>query len=102
MRSGLTLAVNQDAVVNVTLQAGGVVETVQVTSDASILNTTTSEVGVRFDTKRVAELPVINSRDVFSLALSAAGVSQLASGQSAFAAGTNFSVNGMRPGRTTS
>ena len=97
VRSGLTLAVNQDAVVNVTLQAGGIVETVQVTSDASILNTTTSEVGVRFDTKRVAELPVINSRDVFSLALSAAGVSQLASGQTAFAAGTNFSVNGMRP-----
>jgi hypothetical protein len=95
-RSGLTLSVNQDAVVDVSLQAGGVTEAIQVTSDASILNTTTSEVGVRFDTKRVAELPVINSRDVFSLALSAAGVSQLASGQSNFAAGTNFAVNGMR------
>lgn len=96
VRTGLTLAVNQDAVINVTLQAGGIAETVQVTSDASILNTTTPEVGVRFDTKRVAELPVINSRDVFSLALSAAGVSQLAAGQAAFASGTNFSVNGMR------
>jgi hypothetical protein len=96
VRSGLTLAINQDAVVNVTLQAGALSETLQVTADATILNTTTSEVGVRFDTKRVAELPVINSRDVFSLALSAAGVSQLASGQSSFAAGTNFAVNGMR------
>lgn len=96
VRSGLTLAVNQDAVLPVNLQPGGVTETVQVTSDASILNTTTSEVGVRFDTKRVAELPVTNSRDVFALALSAAGVSQLASGQSNFAAGMNFAVNGMR------
>jgi hypothetical protein len=96
VRSGLTLAVNQDAVVDVTLQAGGVTETVSVSADASILNTTTSEVGVRFDTKRVAELPLINSRDIFSLALSAPGVSQMASGQATFAAGTNFAVNGMR------
>ena len=44
----------------------------------------------------MAELPVINSRDVFSLALQAAGVSQLGSGQTGFANGTNFSVNGMR------
>ncbi len=96
-RTGITLAINQNAVVDVALQTGGVTETVTVTADASILNTTNSEVGVRFDQKRVAELPVINSRDVFSLALSAPGVSQLASGQSAFAAGTNFAVNGMRP-----
>jgi hypothetical protein len=96
VRSGVTLAVNQDAVVDATLQTGGVAETVQVSADASILNTTTPEVGVRFDTRRVAELPVTNSRDVFSLALSAPGVSQMASGQSSFAAGTNFAVNGMR------
>ena len=38
----------------------------------------------------------MNSRDVFALALSAPGVSQLGSGQSAFASGTNFSSNGMR------
>jgi hypothetical protein len=96
VRSGLTLAVNQDAVVDVSMQAGGVTEAIQVTSDASILNTTTSEVGVRFDTKRVSELPVINSRDVFSLALSAPGVSQLSSGQQGFAAGIDFATNGAR------
>ena len=65
-------------------------------SDASVLNTTSAEVGVRFDTKRIAELPVINSRDVFSVALSAPGVSQLGAGQSEFASGVNFSSNGMR------
>ena len=96
VRSGITLAVNQDAVVDVALTAGGLAEVVSVTSDASALNTTTAEVGVRFDTTRISELPVINSRDVFSLALSAPGVNQLSSGQGGFAAGADFAVNGQR------
>jgi hypothetical protein len=95
-RSGITLAVNQDAVIDVMLATGGLTETVAVTADASVLNTTTAEVGVRFDTSRVSELPVINSRDVFSLALSAPGVNQLSSGQGGFAAGVDFAVNGQR------
>lgn len=95
-QSGLNLSLNQDAVIDVTLRPAGIAESVQVTADTPLLNTTTAEVGVRFDTRRVAELPVINSRDIFSLALQAAGVSQLGSGQTGFASGTNFSVNGMR------
>ena len=51
---------------------------------------------MRFDTARISELPVINSRDVFSLALSAPGVNQLSSGQGGFAAGVDFAVNGQR------
>jgi hypothetical protein len=96
VRSGITLAVNQDAVIDVLLQAGGLTETVEVAADASILNTTTPEVGVRFDTKRIAELPVGNSRDVYSLALNAPGVNQLSSGQGGFAAGVDYAANGMR------
>ncbi|MCL4848138.1 MAG: carboxypeptidase regulatory-like domain-containing protein [Acidobacteria bacterium] len=96
IRSGITLVLNQDAVVNVALRPATLEETVTVTGDAPLLNTTNSEIGVRFDTRRVSDLPVINSRDVFALALSAAGVSQLNAGQSNFAAGPNFAVNGMR------
>jgi hypothetical protein len=96
VRTGVRLALNQDAVMDLTLQPAGLEETVTVQADSPILNTTSPEVGVRWDTRRVAELPVINSRDVFSLALSAAGVSQLGSGQTGFANGTNFSVNGAR------
>jgi hypothetical protein len=96
VRSGVRLALNQDAVMDLTLRPAALQETVTVQADSPIINTTTPEVGVRWDTRRVAELPVINSRDVFSLALSAAGVSQLGSGQSDFASGTNFSVNGAR------
>jgi hypothetical protein len=80
----------------VELQPASISEAIEVRADAPLLNTTNAEVGVRFDTRRVAELPVMNSRDVFALALSAPGVSQLGSGQSAFASGTNFSSNGMR------
>jgi len=98
VRSGITLSLNQDAVVDVQIQPAGLAETVEVTADAPLLNTTTPEVGVRFDARRVAELPVQGAsfRDVFALALSAPGVSQLGSGQSSFASGTNFSSNGMR------
>ena len=96
VRSGITLSLNQDAVVAVELQPASVSESIEVRADAPLLNTTNAEVGVRFDTRRVAELPVMNSRDVFALALSAPGVSQLGSGQAVFASGTNFSSNGMR------
>ncbi|HLB88811.1 MAG TPA: TonB-dependent receptor [Terriglobales bacterium] len=102
----IVLLLNQVAVVNVTLKPAAVSETVTVTEDAPLLNTTNPEVGVRFDSKRISDLPTnppggIGSaggfRDVFAFALSAPGVSQLNSGNSTFATGTNFSVNGTRP-----
>ncbi|MGE0454560.1 MAG: carboxypeptidase regulatory-like domain-containing protein [Vicinamibacteria bacterium] len=96
VRSGITLMINQDAVVDFTLKAAAIAETITVQGDAPLLNTTNAEVGVRFDTKRISELPVGNSRDVFSLALQAAGVSQTNTGQSNFASGPNFASNGMR------
>ena len=78
--------------------SAGLTETIEVRADAPLINKTTAEVGVRFDTTRIAELPVQGAtfRDVAGLALSAPGVSALGSGQLRFAFGTNFSVNGMR------
>ena len=102
MRDGINVSLNQDAVVEIQIQPASISESIQVTADAPLLNTTNQEVGVRFDTTRVAELPVGGVaaaggfRDVFSLALSAPGVSQIGSGQSGFASGTAFSSNGMR------
>jgi len=93
----ITLTVNQQADLRITLQVSGVVEVVQVSADATLLNTTTSEVGVRFDERRIAELPLTPNRNVLQLALSVAGVSQRAEGQTGFTAGgVSFSVNGMR------
>src|SRR5688572_7814404 len=48
VQTGITLAVNQNAVIDVSLKAGGVQETVTVTENASVLNTTTAEVSTRF------------------------------------------------------
>ncbi|HXS02273.1 MAG TPA: carboxypeptidase regulatory-like domain-containing protein [Pyrinomonadaceae bacterium] len=98
-QSGITLALNQNAVVDVTMKPGAVQEVVNVVENASMLNTSTAEVGTRFDEKRLSELPLATTRSVYNIALSAPGVSQLNSGQSAFAGGTNFSSNG---GRTRS
>jgi len=103
VRGPITLVLNRVAVVEVELTAASVSETITVSEDAPLLNTTNPEVGVRFDEKRIAELPTSGQfangggfRDVFAYALSAPGVSQLNSGNSTFTTGTNFSVNGSR------
>ncbi len=103
VRGPINLVLNQVAVVNPELRPAAVLETVTVTEDVPLLNTSTAEVGVRFDEKRLADLPISGQfangggfRDVFAVVLSAPGVSQLNAGNSTFTTGTNFSVNGMR------
>src|SRR5215813_2539242 len=104
VRSGVELLLNQAAVVNAVLKLKTVEEVVTVAENASLLNTSNAEVSARFDSKRLSELPLAPNRNVLNVALSAAGVSQLGSGQTDFAQGggtgsapaTNFSVNGMR------
>jgi hypothetical protein len=99
VRTGIQLLLNQDAVVDATMGAAGVREVVTVTENAALLNTTNAEVSTRFDSRRVSELPLATNRNVFNVALSAPGVSQLGSGQSAFSQGVQYSSNG---GRTRS
>ena len=104
VRGPILLLLNQDAVVNPVLKVADATETVTVTNDAPLLNTTSPEVGVRFDERRLTNLPTLpppssgsgGFRDVFAFALAAPGVSQLNSGNQVFATGTNFSVNGAR------
>lgn len=96
VQTGIVLVVNQEAVIEATLKAGGVAETVNVTENASVLNTTTAEVSTRFDDKRLSELPIAANRNVLNVLLSVPGVSQLGAGQTGFANGVNFSANGGR------
>lgn len=96
-RSGITLVLNQQAVIDITMKPTGIQEAVNVVADVALVNKTNAEVGVRFDNRRISELPLAPNRNVLNLALSAPGVSQLSSGNSTFAAGgVAFSVNGMR------
>ncbi len=96
VQTGITLVVNQNAVVDAALKAGDVQETVTITENASVLNTTTPEVSTRFDEKRLSELPIAPNRNVYNVLLSVPGVSQLGSGQTGFSNGANFSSNGGR------
>jgi hypothetical protein len=103
VRGPIGLVLNQEAVIGVELQTATLTETVTVSSDAAIIDTTTAEVGVRFDEKRLKDLPISGQfatgggfRDVFAAVLSAPGVSQINSGNSNFSTGTNFSANGVR------
>jgi Carboxypeptidase regulatory-like domain len=96
VQSGISLVLNQRATVDVSLKTGGVAEIVNVVENASILNTTNTEVGTRFDNRRLAELPIATNRNVYNIALSAPGVSQLQSNQSGFTNGINYSSNGGR------
>ena len=96
VQSGITLVLNQQATVNATMKTGGVAEVVNIVENASILNTTTTEVGTRFDNRRLAELPIATNRNVYNIALSAPGVSQLQSNQAGFTNGINYSANGGR------
>jgi outer membrane receptor protein involved in Fe transport len=96
VQTGITLLVNQNAVIDVPLKIGGVQEIVTVTENASLLNTTTAEVSTRFDSKRLSELPIAPNRNVYNVLLSTPGVSQLSSGQTSFASGISFSSNGGR------
>ncbi len=105
VRGPIRLLLNQEAVVNPVLQIPVAAETITVRDDAPLLNTTSPEIGVRFDERRLTDLPTLPSpssgnggfRDVFAFALAASGVGQLNSGNQVFAAGTNFSLNGSRP-----
>jgi hypothetical protein len=103
VRGPIILLLNQEAVINPVLQIPDATETVTVREDAPLLNTTSPEVGVRFDERRVTDLPTLpppgggGFRDVFALSLAAPGVSQLNSGNQVFARGTNFTTNGARP-----
>ncbi|HKR60493.1 MAG TPA: carboxypeptidase regulatory-like domain-containing protein [Pyrinomonadaceae bacterium] len=96
VRTGIALVLNQSAVVDVEMKAAGVQEVVNVTENASLLNTTTAEVSTRFDSRRLSELPLSTTRSIYNVALSAPGISQVVTGQSQFASQIGFSANGGR------
>src|SRR5260370_24217022 len=87
----IVLLLNQVAVVNVTLKIATLSETVTVTADAPLLDTASAEVGVRFDERRLRDLPLSGQfgngagfRDVFSVAFSAPGASHTNTGNATF------------------
>jgi hypothetical protein len=73
VQSGIVVAIGQRATVDVRLDIGDVVETVVVTSDAPMLDTSSGTLGQVIDRERVEAMP-LNGRLVFMLNRLAGGV----------------------------
>jgi hypothetical protein len=71
-RSGLELLVGQQAVVNLQMVPSGVEESVTVTGEAPLIDTTSSTLGGNIDPRQMQELP-LNGRNWMDLALLAPG-----------------------------
>ena len=73
VRSGLSLTVGREAVVNIELLVGEITEQVFVTGEASLVETTQSTVSDLVDARKIRDLP-LNGRDFAQLAMLQAGV----------------------------
>ncbi len=94
LQSGLTLTVAQEAVVNFSLQVGAMEQTVSVTAEAPLVNTTTGSLGGLVDEQKVADLP-LNGRNFIDLTMMQTGVEQHKNiSYVAGMSGTWFSSNG--------
>lgn len=72
-RKGLMLNVGDEAVIDMTLQVGSTGQTVVVTEEAPLVNTTGASVGGLVDDQKVADLP-LNGRNYVDLTLMQSGV----------------------------
>ncbi|MSV29502.1 MAG: hypothetical protein EXQ52_12290 [Bryobacterales bacterium] len=92
LQEGITLQVQQQARVDIVLPVGEVSESVTVSADAALLDTSSSTIGKVVDNKSIVNLP-LNTRNVYSLIFLTPGV--------AGTVGNNYgemrySVNGAR------
>ncbi len=95
-RKGLTLTVDQSAELDFNLELGSSAESVEITGEAPLLDTSSSEVGQVINNQSIVNLP-LNQRNPFSLILLAPNVTgTVGSGMT----GLQFNVNGGRSGTT--
>src|SRR5437773_5046452 len=96
VRSGINLVVGQEAVVDLTLEVGAAAETVTVSEEAPLVNTTTSSTSGVITEQQVKELP-LNGRSFDQLITLNVGVSNATSNTLDSGNWNMFSVAGKRP-----
>ena len=112
LQNGIVLAVDVSSTQNVSLKTGSIQETVTVTEDAELINTTTAELGTTVNQDAISQLP-LNGRDPSSLVFLAPGMTSVTEsgggglgGQPGVQSGFSFptetgaSANGGRQGST--
>src|SRR4029077_8995425 len=99
VRMGINLEVGQEAVVNLRLEVGELIQQVTVTADAPVVNTTTAPVSGVVGEREVKDLP-LNGRsfdNLITLNPGAVNYSAMKSAQTSTSNGNTFSVAGRRP-----
>ncbi|MBI2816805.1 MAG: TonB-dependent receptor [Acidobacteria bacterium] len=97
VRSGITLTVGQEAIVDFTTKVGSVTEKIVVTGEAPIVETTTATVAGLVESRQIQDLP-LNGRSFADLAVLQPGVTLSRSGSKGFMAGNvqKISIAGAR------
>ena len=90
----ILLRLNQAAELHIALTLAGTTETIMVSTDAPIINTTNAEVSTSFDAKRIQELPLSTNRNLLNVAASLPGVAQISAGNSGFGSDGNNGTEG--------
>src|SRR5215472_4603578 len=92
-RSGITLQVDQNARIDVSLEVGQATETVEIVAQAPLIESESASLGAVVDTQKIAELP-LNGRNFLQLARLVPGVDSGTQGGETGPDG--FSANGLR------
>ena len=92
VREGIVLQVQQRAQVDIVMAVGEVSESIEVTADAQLTETTTSSLGKIVDNRRILNLP-LNTRNVYSLIFLTPGVTGSVGNQYN---SMSYAVNGAR------
>ncbi len=99
VRRGVTLQLNQIITLNMTMQIGQAQEVVDVTSDAPLVDTTSTQLGAVVDDRTVVQLP-LNSRDTYQFLQLQPGVMSTVGSSNSIVYGSDspgaVSVNGGR------
>ncbi|HLK32367.1 MAG TPA: carboxypeptidase regulatory-like domain-containing protein [Terriglobales bacterium] len=99
IKKGLTLLVNQVITMNMTMQVGGAQEVVEVTSEAPLVETTSTQMGAVVNDRSVVQLP-LNQRDTYQFLQLQPGVQSVIGSSATLYYGSDragaVSVNGGR------
>jgi len=98
-RSGIVLNVNDTVKVDLTLQIGGLSETVTVEGEAPVVNTATADISKTVEAKQIETLPLVD-RNVYSLLDITPGVQSNNNGVASASAGTSNLTLGFPEQRT--
>lgn len=92
-RTNITVQINADVVVDISLEVGDLTDQVEVRADAPVLETASGTIGKVVDNRRILELP-LNTRNVYSLIFLTPGVAgNIGNNYNSL----SYTVNGARP-----